>query len=75
RWRGGNVAFPGLAERAPDADPAATTGPVEAAGAGGAGAGGAGAGGAGAGGAGAGGASETRARPAHDEERPRSARP
>ncbi|MFD8105490.1 ferritin-like domain-containing protein [Streptomyces microflavus] len=33
RWRGGNVAFPGLSERAPDADPAATTGPVEAAGA------------------------------------------
>ncbi|MER7695622.1 MULTISPECIES: ferritin-like domain-containing protein [unclassified Streptomyces] len=31
RWRGGNVAFPGLAERAADADPA-TTGPVEAAG-------------------------------------------
>ncbi|GGU85322.1 ferritin-like domain-containing protein [Streptomyces bacillaris] len=32
RWRGGNVAFPGLAERAPDTDPA-ETGPVEAAGA------------------------------------------
>ncbi|WNF29932.1 ferritin-like domain-containing protein [Streptomyces sp. C11-1] len=32
RWRGGNVAFPGLAERAAGADPAAT-GPVEAAGA------------------------------------------
>lgn len=32
RWRGGNVAFPGLAERAASADPAAT-GPVEAAGA------------------------------------------
>ncbi|MEW2067294.1 ferritin-like domain-containing protein [Streptomyces sp. NPDC007346] len=31
RWRGGNVAFPGLAERAPGTDPAAT-GPVEAAG-------------------------------------------
>lgn len=29
RWRGGNVAFPGLAERAAGADPAAT-GPVEA---------------------------------------------
>ncbi|WP_371626215.1 ferritin-like domain-containing protein [Streptomyces sp. NBC_01116] len=35
RWRGGNVAFPGLAERAAGADPA-TTGPVEAAGADGA---------------------------------------
>ncbi|WP_228923230.1 ferritin-like domain-containing protein [Streptomyces sp. DH7] len=35
RWRGGNVAFPGLAERAAGADPAAT-GPVEAAGADGA---------------------------------------
>ncbi|MEV1048473.1 ferritin-like domain-containing protein [Streptomyces sp. NPDC049916] len=34
RWRGGNVAFPGLAERAAGADPAATA-PVEAAGAGG----------------------------------------
>ncbi|WP_228995049.1 ferritin-like domain-containing protein [Streptomyces sp. DH8] len=32
RWRGGNVAFPGLAERAAGADPAATA-PVEAAGA------------------------------------------
>ncbi|MFJ4965652.1 hypothetical protein EES43_21990 [Streptomyces sp. ADI96-02] len=32
RWRGGGVAFPGLAERAAGADPAAT-GPVEAAGA------------------------------------------
>lgn len=32
RWRGGNVAFPGLAERAAGADPAATD-PVEAAGA------------------------------------------
>ncbi|MFB7402752.1 ferritin-like domain-containing protein [Streptomyces rubiginosohelvolus] len=32
RWRGGNVAFPGLAERAAGADPA-ETGPVEAAGA------------------------------------------
>ncbi|MEW1611195.1 MULTISPECIES: ferritin-like domain-containing protein [unclassified Streptomyces] len=32
RWRGGNVAFPGLAERAPGADPDATS-PVEAAGA------------------------------------------
>ncbi|WGP13035.1 ferritin-like domain-containing protein [Streptomyces sp. SH5] len=32
RWRGGNVAFPGLAERAAGADPA-STGPVEAAGA------------------------------------------
>lgn len=35
RWRGGNVAFPGLAERAAGADPAATR-PVEAAGADGA---------------------------------------
>ncbi|MFI7235125.1 ferritin-like domain-containing protein [Streptomyces cyaneofuscatus] len=33
RWRGGNVAFPGLAERAPGAGPAEKTGPVEAAGA------------------------------------------
>ncbi|WP_411080582.1 ferritin-like domain-containing protein [Streptomyces sp. cmx-18-6] len=35
RWRGGNVAFPGLAERAGAADPAATS-PVEAVGADGA---------------------------------------
>ncbi|MGA6173069.1 ferritin-like domain-containing protein [Streptomyces sp. NPDC012600] len=33
RWRGGNVVFPGLAERAASAGPAERTGPVEAAGA------------------------------------------